>query len=60
LNYHNTFITISDDCPQKTGTVPTTNRAKRTVQMIQYELLAGHPYEFNQEDVLFMTYVAQK
>ncbi len=50
---------ISDDCPQTTGTVPPTARGRKTVAVIQFEILSGHPYEYTQEDVLFMTYAAQ-
>jgi hypothetical protein len=59
MNYVNGFIAIADDCPRKAGTMPADQGTKKTLAAIQYEMLAGHPYEYTQEDVLFITYLRQ-
>jgi hypothetical protein len=60
MNYVDTFIVAAEDCPASTGIVPPTKAEKKTVANIQYELLAGHPYKYTQEDVLFETFVRHK
>jgi Family of unknown function (DUF6157) len=51
-NYFNTFIAISEDCPAAGGEVPPTKGEKSVVQL-QYEMIAGAPYAYTQDDVLF-------
>lgn len=60
MNYIDTFITVADDSPARKGVVPEERGGKKTVAVIQYELLAGHPYKYTQEDVLFATHVQHK
>jgi hypothetical protein len=50
------LITIADDCPARTAVVPTERGGKVTIAGFQYEMLADHPYEYSQEDVLFETW----
>ena len=59
-NYYNTFIQVADDCPLAAGVAPVEKGGKKTVAVIQYELLAGNPYRYTQEEVLFETYVRHK
>ena len=60
MNYVDTFILTAEDCPASTGVVPQAKTEKKPVAVIQYEMLAGHPYEYTQEDVLFQTFVRHK
>ena len=60
MNYIDSFIAVADDCPASEGVAPQEKGGKKTVAVIQYELLLGHPYEYTQEDVLFKTHVLHK
>ncbi|MQA00201.1 MAG: hypothetical protein GEU80_12895 [Dehalococcoidia bacterium] len=53
LNYYDTLITVADDCRATESTVPVARGGKKTVAVLQYEMLEGHPYVLTQEDVLF-------
>lgn len=59
-NYYDTFIEAADDSPAKSGTVPLARGGKRTVALIQYELLTDNPYTYTQEEVLFETHLRHK
>lgn len=52
-NYVNTLIEIAEDSAATTGIVPPVKGDKKTVASLQYEMLAGHPYEYTSDDVLF-------
>jgi hypothetical protein len=58
MNYFDTFIEVADDCPANTALVPQPKGQKKTVPVLQYEMIAGQPYRYTQEDVLFEVYVA--
>jgi Family of unknown function (DUF6157) len=51
-NYFNTFIAVAEDCPATLGEVPSAKSEKSVVQL-QYEMVAGAPYAYTQDDVLF-------
>lgn len=55
-NYYGTFIEVSEDCPVTQAEIPKAKGDAKTVPVIQYEMIAGHPYRYTQEDVLFETY----
>ncbi len=59
-NYYDTFIQAADDSPAGAGTVPAPKGDRKTVALIQYELLAEHPYTYTQEEVLFETHLRHK
>ncbi|WP_274648481.1 DUF6157 family protein [Paenibacillus humicola] len=59
-NYYNTFITVSEDCPAEFGTVPSDRKSGKTKPGIEYELLAGRPYTFTQEELLYEVYLRHK
>ncbi len=59
-NYYDTFIQTADDSPASAGTVPAPKGGRKTVALIQYELLTGNPYTHTQEEVLFETYLRHK
>jgi hypothetical protein len=60
MNYIDTFITVAEDCPTEKALVPEPRGGKKSVAVIQYEMLDGHPYEYTQEDVLFQTHAQHK
>ena|SRR5215216_4814886 len=60
MNYIDTFIVTAEDCSANTGVIPEPKAGKKTVAVIQYELVAGNPYKYTQEDVLFETFVRHK
>jgi hypothetical protein len=60
MNYIDTFIAVADDTPTDKSVVPTERGGKKTVALIQYEMLVDDPYKYTQEDVLFETHVRHK
>lgn len=60
MNYYNTFIEVSDDCPAEYAEIPKSNKESKTVPVLQYELIANHPYKYTQEDVLFEIFAERK
>lgn len=59
-NYYNTFIEVSEDCPAFAATVPPIKGDAKTVPVLQYEMIAKHPYRYTQEDVLFEVHAIRK
>ena len=55
-NYQNTFIEVAQDCPVAIGTEPPLNPQKKSAARRQFELLAGHPYVYTSDDLLFLLY----
>jgi len=61
MNYVNTFIAVAEDCPVRSSAIPRAKPdKKKSVAVIQYELLADAPYVYTQEDVLFQTHARHK
>ncbi|MFM9276673.1 DUF6157 family protein [Paenibacillus jiagnxiensis] len=60
LNYYNTFITVSSDCPVMEGTIPQERAGKPTKAGIEYELAARQPYFYTQEELLYQVYIRHK
>ncbi|WP_248962145.1 DUF6157 family protein [Sphaerisporangium perillae] len=60
VNYYRTFIAVADDCPVTEGVVPQARGGKKTVAVLQYEMLAGNPYVYTQEDVLFESWLRRQ
>jgi hypothetical protein len=58
MNYFDTFIEVADDCPVRSASIPVSKGGKKTIPILQYEMIAYHPYRYTQEDVLFQTYAA--
>lgn len=52
-NYTQTFIRIAEDCPVDEAEVPVARAKGPTVASLEYDLIAGRPYELNSDDVLF-------
>lgn len=59
-NYYNTFIAVAEDCPAVEAITPVPKGAHKTVALQQYELIAGNPYKYTQDDVLFMVYAERQ
>lgn len=55
-NYFNTFIEVAEDTKSSTGTVPPTKGDKKTVAVMQYELISKNPYKFTSDDVFFQVF----
>lgn len=53
-NYFNTFISVSEDCPAETGTVPPV-KEKKTIARIQYDLLINSPYAYSSDDIIYIS-----
>src|SRR6266536_2784979 len=58
MNSYDTLIEIADGCPASEAQVPKARGDKKTKAVIEYELLAKHPYEYTEEDIAFDTYAA--
>jgi hypothetical protein len=56
MNYFDTFIEIAEDCPASAAATPEPKSEKKTIPVLQYEMIANNPYKYTQEDVLFETY----
>ena len=57
-NYRDAFIQIADDCTVITGVVPPERAGKPTVAGLQYAMIAGKPYGYTSDDVIFATSAA--
>ncbi|MFF2093203.1 DUF6157 family protein [Paenibacillus sp. NPDC058174] len=59
-NYYNTFIKVAPDCPAEQGLVPPEKKTGKSKPGIEYELVADHPYQYSQEDLLYEVHVRHK
>ena len=57
MNYKETLILVSPDCPVTQAETPTAKQGQTPVHVIQHELLRQHPYTFTGEELLFQTHV---
>ncbi|MFC6082896.1 DUF6157 family protein [Sphaerisporangium aureirubrum] len=60
LNYYDTLIAVSDDCPAGHAEVPTSRTGRPTIAMVQYAMLSAGPGALTQEDVLFETWLRRQ
>lgn len=60
MSYKETFITISPDCPVDKSEIPVSNRAKKPLHIIQYELLINNPYKFDHKRLVFEVYLIKE
>jgi hypothetical protein len=56
VNYYDTLIQVADDCPATEGQVPVARAGRRTKAVVEYELLANHPYTYTEQDIAFEVY----
>ncbi len=55
-NYYNTFIEVAPDYELGSFQIPVAKNDKKTIAIMQYEMLAKNPYRFTSDDVLFQVY----
>jgi len=60
MSYINTFIQVSPDCPVMQSEIPVAKGDKKSMHVIQYELLTEAPYRYNHEELTFEVYVRHK
>ena len=53
MNYFNTFISVSPDTSASVAVVPPERAGKKTIALLEYELIAAEPYTLTQEEVQF-------
>jgi hypothetical protein len=56
MNYYHTLIEVADDCPCSEAKVPHAKGGKKTKPVLEYQLIASHPYKYTEEDIAFETY----
>lgn len=54
-NYTNTFISVAEDCPTETGSVPP-EKQDPTVARMQYEMISENPYRYTSNEIIFAIY----
>ncbi len=59
MSYTNTFISVADDCPALTGTVPPVRADKPSVAALQYELLSNNPYKHTEQELIMIVHVTR-
>lgn len=60
MNYYDTLIAVADDCPATISVVPQERGGKKTVAVLQYEMIAAKPHGLTQEEVLFETWLSRQ
>jgi hypothetical protein len=58
MNYYDTLVEVADDCPATVAEVPQARGGRKTKALVEYELLAEHPYTYTEEDIAFGVYAA--
>jgi Family of unknown function (DUF6157) len=51
MNYYNALIEVAEDSPAAVARVPQARGGRKTKAVIEYELLAKHPYTYTEEDI---------
>ena len=59
LNYYDTFIEVAGDCPVTKAEVPQPKGGKKTQAVLEYDMIAHHPYKYTEEDISFETYAVR-
>jgi hypothetical protein len=60
VNYYNTFIAVAPDTSVKIGTVPVARAGKKSIAVLEYELISAEPYTHTQEEVQFAVHVQRQ
>jgi hypothetical protein len=53
LDYIDTFIHVAPDCPLRAAAPPVARGGKKTLPLLEYEMIAPAPYTHTQPEVLF-------
>jgi hypothetical protein len=56
MNYYNALIEVAEGCAATIAKVPQTKDGKKTKPVLEYEMIAEHPYQYTEEDIAFETY----
>ena len=56
MNYYDALVQVADDCPTTVAQVPQPRGGRKTKAVVEYELLARHPYTYTEEDIAFEVY----
>lgn len=54
------FVQVAPDCPVDRSVVPAVRGDRKSIHVLQYELLTGHPYTLSLEDLIFEVHVRHK
>ena len=57
LEIVNTFVQVAPDSTATRAVIPTARDGKKTIQMIQYQLLTAQPYSLTLNDLIFEIFV---
>ncbi len=61
FDYHNTFISVADDCPADVAEVPPTEyRGKPTIAGQEFAMLHGHDFEITMAELLSSIWVLRR
>jgi hypothetical protein len=60
LNYYDTLIAVADDCPVSGSVVPVARGGRKTVAVLQYEMIADPALRLTQEDVVFESWLRRQ
>jgi len=61
FEYHNTFISVADDCPAESSEIPPAEfRGKPTIAAQEFELLHGNDFTYTMSEVLSSIWVDLK
>ena len=60
MNYYQTLIAVAEDSPVTASVVPVPRGGKKTVAVLQYDMLTEQPGMLTQEDVLFLSWLQRQ
>jgi hypothetical protein len=60
MSYVQTLIRIAPDSTTQTAIIPTAKEGKKTVAVLEYELLIAQPYTYTQDKVQFAVHALHK
>lgn len=59
MSYTGTFIEVAPDSRAEVAKIPQSRGGKKTVAVLEYEMISARPYVYTQEDVQFAVHVAR-
>jgi Family of unknown function (DUF6157) len=60
MSYVETMIRVAPDSPTQTAIIPTRTDGKKTVAVLEFELLIGEPYTYTQDKAQFAVHAMHK
>lgn len=60
MNYINTFIHVSPDTRAQEATAPVAKGGRKSIAVLEYELVFENPYTYTQEQVQFAVHVRRQ